>query len=89
MDVHGTKNYAVGRSDLEPLLTVREVCDALAISRQTLYRLLERGDLVAIRVSESPRFRPSEIQNYLDQRKGVSDAMTVVATSTNSDSGSI
>jgi excisionase family DNA binding protein len=71
MDAHGTRDYGVARSDLESLLTVRQVCEALSISRQTLYRLLERGDLVAIRVSQSPRFRPSEIQNYLDQRRGV------------------
>ena len=72
LDAHGTRGYGADRSALEPLLTIREVCAALAISRQTLYRLLKTGDLVAIRVSQSsPRFRPSEIQDYLDQRKGV------------------
>ena len=74
MATHGTQRYEVDRSDLEPLLTVREVCELLAISKQTLYRLLGRGDLVAIRVSQSPRFRPSEITAYLDANREGGDA---------------
>jgi excisionase family DNA binding protein len=35
-------------------LTMREVCDRLRISRQTVRRLIDNGDLKAIRVGNGP-----------------------------------
>lgn len=58
------------RTALEPLLTVASVCDLLDVSRQTLYRLIQRGELVPIRVSRSPRFEPNELRRYIDRRRG-------------------
>ena len=57
---------------LEPLLTVSGVCELLDVSRQTLYRLIHRGELMPIRVSRSPRFAPDEVRRYLERQREVS-----------------
>jgi len=57
---------------LEPLLTVSGVCELLDVSRQTLYRLMHRGDLTPIRVSRSPRFTPDVVRRYLERQREVS-----------------
>lgn len=41
-DDHGTAGY---NPALEPLLTVSGTCDVLRVSRQTVYRLVRRGEL--------------------------------------------
>ena len=71
LDAHQEHELRGGPVGSEPLLTIREVCAALAISRQTLYRLLERrrpGRDPRLAIPEVPA---GEIQSYLDQRKGV------------------
>jgi len=67
MGIHETRGYEVERSDLEPLLTTAQVCAALQVSKQTLWRIVGRGELVPVRVSRSPRFRPSDVERYLDR----------------------
>jgi excisionase family DNA binding protein len=49
----------------EQLLTISEVSDLLRISRTSVYRLIERGDLEPLRVGERVRFAPAEIRRYL------------------------
>jgi excisionase family DNA binding protein len=49
--VHGT----VDAGDPGTLLTVAEVAAMLRVSKMTIYRLIDSGDLVAIRVSRSWR----------------------------------
>ena len=58
------------RTALEPLLTVASVCGLLDVSRQTLYRIINDGQLVPIRVGRSPRFEPNELRRYIDRRRG-------------------
>ncbi|MEJ5913890.1 helix-turn-helix domain-containing protein [Pseudokineococcus sp. 1T1Z-3] len=38
-----------------PLMTVAEVAEELRVSRMTVYRLIERGELPAVRVGRSYR----------------------------------
>jgi excisionase family DNA binding protein len=54
---------------MTPLLRVNEVAETLAISRRSVYLLVGSGDLPAIRVGERLRFRPSDIDAYLEARK--------------------
>jgi len=56
------------------MLTVRELCAILAVSKQTLYRLINDGELVPTRVSRSPRFAPSEVRRYLENARHGGDA---------------
>lgn len=49
------------------LYTVNELAEHLRVSRWTVYRLVERGHLRAVKVGEQLRFRPSDVDEYLEQ----------------------
>jgi excisionase family DNA binding protein len=74
MNPSGTSSSATTRTALEPLLTIGAVCELLGVSKPTLYRLIQCGELVPIRVSKRPRFSPEEIRLYLDRHRGAERA---------------
>jgi excisionase family DNA binding protein len=43
-----------------------EVAELVGLSRKAIYRAIERGDLVASRVSNRLRIRPGDIDSWLD-----------------------
>jgi excisionase family DNA binding protein len=47
------------------LLTAHEVADQLRVSTMTIYRLIRRGELPAVRVGRNYRVRESELEAYL------------------------
>lgn len=49
------------------LLTVAEVSRALRVSKMTIYRLIDSGELPAIRVGRSFRVPESAYRAYLDR----------------------
>lgn len=49
----------------EPLLTADEVADMLRVSTMTVYRLIRRGELPAVRVGRSYRVRQPDLDAYL------------------------
>ncbi len=55
---------------LEPgqLLTAEEVAHFLQISRSLVFRLVQRGDLPALRVGHLLRFRMQDVQQYIRNR---------------------
>jgi excisionase family DNA binding protein len=59
------------RSSLEPLLTVGAVCELLAISKPTLYRLTAAGELNPTRVGDRLRFLPEDVRGYLERNREV------------------
>ena len=61
---HGV--YAAARAAPE-LLTVNELRGVLKISRGTVYKLVNRGELPAVRVGERLRFRPADVDRYLER----------------------
>ena len=65
-DEHATGGYNEA-SSLEPLLTINGACDLLSISRNTLYRLVDRGELRPTRVGERLRFQPDDVRAYLER----------------------
>jgi excisionase family DNA binding protein len=67
MSVHEAPHYDAPPT--ERLLTVNEIADRLAISRDTVYRLVRSGDLHTVRVGERLRFRPPEIDAYLERNR--------------------
>lgn len=52
-----------------PLLTVNDVARLLVVSRPTVYALLRKGELRSLRVGERLRFRPDDIDAYLESRR--------------------
>ncbi len=47
------------------LLTVSEVAATMRVSNMTVYRLIKRGDLPAIRLGKTYRVLESEVERYL------------------------
>jgi excisionase family DNA binding protein len=48
------------------LLTVAEVAHVIRVSRMTVYRLIRRGQLKAIRVGRNYRVREDDLNDYLE-----------------------
>lgn len=48
------------------LLTVAEVASVMRVSRMTVYRLIRRGQLKAIRVGRNYRVREEDLREYLE-----------------------
>ncbi len=48
------------------LLTVPEVATVMRVSRMTVYRLIRRGQLKAIRVGRNYRVREQDLNEYLE-----------------------
>lgn len=58
------------------LLTAAEVADQLRVSTMTIYRLIRRGELPAVRVGRNYRVRERDLEAYLATQ--VVDPSTVV-----------
>jgi excisionase family DNA binding protein len=48
------------------LLTAAEVAEKLRVSTMTVYRLIRRGELPAVRVGRNYRVRSGDLETYLD-----------------------
>jgi excisionase family DNA binding protein len=53
----------------EPLLTLDEVADRLAVSTRTVQRLVAGGELKPFYIGAAPRFDPREVLEYLEQTR--------------------
>ncbi|OVE82632.1 hypothetical protein BVY03_00545 [bacterium K02(2017)] len=54
---------------MEVLLTLKEISEWLKISPQTLYKMLERGELPAIKINNKWRFEKKKIQEWLHTQR--------------------
>ena len=53
---------------VERFLTVSEVAKHLRVSNMTVYRLVNSGQLAAVRVGRGYRIREDDVRKYLEQR---------------------
>jgi len=51
---------------METLLTVKEVAAALKLTEQTIQRYVLRNEIPFRKIMRAVRFRPSEINNWID-----------------------
>ena len=51
------------------IMTVQEVAALLRISRFSVYNLVKRGELSAVKVLNKLRFSPHSVEQYLDRQK--------------------
>lgn len=59
----------MARTDpISRLLTVAEVANVIRVSRMTVYRLIRRGQLKAIRVGRNYRVREDDLSAYLESQ---------------------
>jgi excisionase family DNA binding protein len=63
MPLHETEGYVEPR----PLLKARRVAALLDVDRTTVYRLAKSGALPFVIVGTRMRFRPEDIDRYLDR----------------------
>jgi excisionase family DNA binding protein len=54
----------------DQLLTIQQTARALGVSNLTVYRLIKRGRLRALRVGRDFRIRYSDLGRYRDTRTG-------------------
>lgn len=52
-----------------PLFTVTTLCEHLAISRATLYRLIKKGELEPLRIGSLTRFTENEVNRYITRQQ--------------------
>ena len=50
-----------------PLLDAQALCALLLVSRDTIYRLVERGELPFLRIGGKLRFRTEDVEGYLNR----------------------
>ena len=63
-----TGNSSADSSLVERFLTVGEVARHLRVSNMTVYRLVNSGQLAAVRVGRGYRIREEDVRKYLEQR---------------------
>lgn len=51
------------------LLTGQEAADSLAVSLRTLRTLVERGELLPVRIGRAVRFDEGDLRRWVDDRK--------------------
>ncbi|MHB9023784.1 MAG: ATPase, T2SS/T4P/T4SS family [Armatimonadota bacterium] len=73
----GEKQGGAAVTEREDLLTLNETIDFLGVSKQTLYRLMGRGQLKGIKVGRQWRFSKEDLDAYL-QRGPVATALSTV-----------
>ena len=54
---------------MEKLLTLYELAHHLKLNKFTLYRMVERGELPAIRIANQWRFKEKDIDSWLEKNK--------------------
>ncbi len=53
----------------EKLITIKDVMELLSISRPTVYRLMDKGDIPSYKIGNQLRFKQSEIEAYIEESK--------------------
>jgi excisionase family DNA binding protein len=64
---------------MEKLLKADEVAELLAIAASTVYQLAREGKLPCIKVQSSVRFRPADIQAWLEENATARERSNVVS----------
>lgn len=54
---------------MEELLTLEELAKYLKISKHTLYKMLEKGEIPAFKIANQWRFKKSEIDKWIEQQR--------------------
>ena len=54
---------------MESLLTVKELAAALKLTEQTIQRYVLRKEIPFHKIMRAVRFRPSEIESWMESRK--------------------
>jgi excisionase family DNA binding protein len=53
----------------EPMMTVEQLAEVLQVSTKTIYRLLKRGEIPALRIGHHWRFDRKDVSRWLFERR--------------------
>lgn len=53
----------------ERLLSAKDVADLLNVSPRMVQKIAQQGDLAAVRIGDLLRFRPIDVEGYIQQRR--------------------
>ena len=60
---------------IQELLTLDEVAAYLKVSRDTVYRMAQKGKIPAVKVGNQWRFAKSEVTNWLEANRNSNDLL--------------
>jgi excisionase family DNA binding protein len=66
---NGATKVANQGAQIDPLLTIDEVCALLKLEPQTIYQLTYRGKIPHFKIANRLRFRLSEIVDWIEKHK--------------------
>jgi excisionase family DNA binding protein len=66
---NGANKVANQSPQIDPLLTIDEVCALLKLEPQTIYQLTYRGRIPHFKIANRLRFRFSEIMEWVEKHK--------------------
>ena len=59
------------------LLKAADVARILNISRSLVYRMLQRGKIPSIRINQSVRVDPGDLQEYIDRNRSENETFSI------------
>ncbi len=59
--------------ELDNLLTLKEVAKLLRLSPQTLYKMLEQGEIPAVKIGSQWRFDREQLKSWLNRHTAEAD----------------
>ena len=68
MTISRTKNHSIGR---ERLLKPLDVAEWFGVSRQTLYRMIEKREIPFYKIGGQIRFQEADLEKYLQDMRVV------------------
>jgi len=63
-----TKQYC-GILEMEELITLEELSRYLKISKPTLYKMVERGKIPALKIASQWRFKKEDISRWVEKQR--------------------
>ncbi len=67
------ENTGVGTLATGSLLTLKEVAQLLRLTPQTLYKMLKKGSIPAVRIGSQWRFEQEKVRQWLKARSSLSN----------------
>ena len=53
----------------ERFLSAKEVAELLNVSQRMVQKIAQQGDLAPVRIGDLLRFRPTDVESYIQQRR--------------------
>ncbi len=66
--IRADANYRSRGDSPRPLLSVRQAAELLGVSRASVYKLVERGELPCVRISNAIRVRLLDLERWLAEQ---------------------